>query len=398
MKPAGAATQAGAHLSDNDEQARAGSGKSGARPADGDTWANAGSGKSGAQSAVRGTAANAGSGKTGAQSAVRGTMDRLFTLILVSVMFVGIVLLSYPTVANYWNSFHQSNAVMSYAEHVSNMKEEEYERLLQDAEAYNKKVSESGIKWQLTDEERAEYNSELNFEGTGVMGYITIQKIDVILPIYHGTDDKVLQNSIGHLEGSSLPVGGEGSNCLLSGHRGLPSARLFTDLNVLTEGDTFTLTILNETLTYEVDHIWIVEPKDLTHLQIRPGQDLCTLITCTPYGINTHRLLVQGHRIENADGDALIIADALRIRPVYIAPFLAIPIIAVLLIYLLISTSSKSRSTTDYKAMYMREHGLKEAKLPRTDRGIPDSDPEDSGVEDSDQIPDTIREFIDKLQ
>ena len=155
---------------------------------------------------------------------------------------------------------------------------------------------------------------------------------------------------------------------------------------------------LNETLTYEVDHIWIVEPKDLTHLQIRPGQDLCTLITCTPYGINTHRLLVQGHRIENADGDALIIADALRIRPVYIAPFLAIPIIAVLLIYLLISTSSKSRSTIDYKAMYMREHGLKEAKLPRTDRGIADSDPEDSGVEDSDQIPDTIREFIDKLQ
>ena len=328
----------------------------------------------------------------GARQAVRGTVDRLFTMILVGVMFVGIALMSYPTIADYWNSFHQSNAVMRYAEHVSGMKEDEYERLLKDAEAYNEKVSEAGINWHMTDAERAEYNSKLNFEGTGVMGYITIQKIDIILPIYHGTDDKVLQHSIGHLEGSSLPVGGEGTNCLLSGHRGLPLARLFSDLNVLTEGDTFTLTILNETLTYEVDHIWIVEPRDLSHLQIREGQDLCTLITCTPYGINTQRLLVQGHRTENADGNAFIIADALRIRPIYIAPFLAIPIITVLLLYVLISTGSKRKSTTDYKAKYLREHGLKEVKLPRIDRAAADPDLEDQGI-----IPDTIREFIEKL-
>ena len=344
-EPAGAATQAGAHRSDNDEQARAGSGKSGARPA------------------------------------VRGTTDRLFTLILVSVMFVGIVLLSYPTVANYWNSFHQSNAVMSYAEHVSNMKEEEYERLLRDAEAYNKKVSESGIKWQLTDEDRAEYNSELNFEGTGVMGYITIQKIDVILPVYHGTEEKVLQNSIGHLEGSSLPVGGESTHCLLSGHRGLPSARLFTDLDQLREGDTFTITVLNDTLTYEVDHIWIVEPEDLSHLTIEKGNDLCTLITCTPYGINTHRLLVRGHRIPNVDGGAMVVADAIRIRPVFIAPFLAIPILLLLLIWMLVSTSMNRRKVRDRKAEYLSEHHLSEPELE---------------IEDKDLVIDAVRAFMEK--
>ena len=188
---------------------------------------------------------------------------------------------------------------MSYAESVANMNTEEYAKILEAAQAYNAQLAENGINWNLTDEERKTYEEQLNFDGSGVMGYIKIQKIDVMLPVYHGTEENVLQTSIGHMEPSSLPVGGESSHSMLSGHRGLPSARLFTDLDKLREGDTFTLTILNETLTYEVDHIWIVEPTDLTHLQIEDGKDLCTLITCTPYGINTHRLLVQAHRIEN---------------------------------------------------------------------------------------------------
>ena len=237
-------------------------------------------------------------------------------------MLAGIGLLAYPSLADYWNSFHQSRAVMTYAEHVADMQTDEYERFLNSAREYNSALAETGIKWGLTDEEKTTYNEELNIDGSGIMGYIKIQKIQITLPLYHGTDEGILQTSIGHLEGSSLPVGGEGTHCLLSGHRGLPSARLFTDLDQLREGDTFTMTVLNETLTYEVDHIWIVEPEDLSHLQIEEGKDLCTLITCTPYGINTHRLLVRGHRIENADGGAMVTADAIQIRPIFIAPFL----------------------------------------------------------------------------
>ena len=258
-----------------------------------------------------------------ADSASRRAADRLFTIALVGVMMVGIGLLAYPSFSDYWNSFHQSRAVMTYAEHVADMNSDEYGQILDRARDYNARLTENGINWHMTDEEKAAYNDELNFDGSSVMGYINIQKIDVILPIYHGTEESVLQTSIGHLQESSLPVGGEGSHCMLSGHRGLPSARLFTDLDKLKAGDTFTMTILNETLTYEVDHIWIVEPTDLTHLELEPGKDLCTLITCTPYGINTHRLLVRGHRIENISGNAMVVADAIQIRPVFIAPFLA---------------------------------------------------------------------------
>lgn len=299
---------------------------------------------------------------------VRRISDRGFTMLLVAAMIVGIGLLLYPSLSDYWNSFHQSRAVMSYAEHVSDMNAEEYDRLFSEARIYNERFAEGGIEWHMTEEDRAEYKRELDIEGTGVMGYIRIPKIDIMLPIYHGTEENVLQTSIGHLEGSSLPVGGESTHCLLSGHRGLPSARLFTDLDKLKEGDTFTLTVLNETLTYEVDHIWIVEPEDLTHLAIEEGQDLCTLITCTPYGINTHRLLVRGHRIANADGDAMIIADAIQIRPVFIAPFLAVPILLLLLIYVLISTAAGRRSRKDGKTKYLEDRGLEEAVLEPEDR------------------------------
>ncbi|MBQ8329016.1 MAG: class C sortase [Lachnospiraceae bacterium] len=285
-------------------------------------------------------------------------------------MMAGIGLLTYPSLADYWNSFHQSRAVMTYAEHVADMQTDEYERFLNSAREYNSALAETGIKWGLTDEEKAAYNEELNIDGSGIMGYIKIQKIQITLPLYHGTDEAVLQTSIGHLEGSSLPVGGEGTHCLLSGHRGLPSARLFTDLDQLREGDTFTMTVLNETLTYEVDHIWIVEPEDLSHLQIEEGKDLCTLITCTPYGINTHRLLVRGHRIENADGGAMVTADAIQIRPIFIAPFLAIPILIILLIWVLVTTSVNRRWNRDRKREYLRSHNLREAELEIRDKDL----------------------------
>lgn len=307
--------------------------------------------------------------------------DRLFTIILLGVMFVGICLLAYPSFADYWNSFHQSRAIMTYAENVANMNTEEYEKILEKAKDYNAELAENGISWTLTDEEREAYMSELDVSGNGVMGYIRIRKIDVTLPIYHGTDEAVLQTSIGHLEQSSLPVGGESSHCLLSGHRGLPSARLFTDLDKLVEGDTFTITVLNETLTYEVDHIWIVEPQDVSHLGIEQGKDYCTLITCTPYGINTHRLLVRAHRTENANGDAMVVADAIQIRPIYVAPFLAIPLVAVLLLYVLVSTGVKRRKRRDLKQEYFDQMGLAE---------------EETDIEDLDLIRETVTRLMEK--
>ena len=312
---------------------------------------------------------------------VRWFMDRLFTIILVAALIVGLVLLAYPSFADYWNSFHQSRAVMSYAESVANMNEEEYAKILDEARIYNKGLAEQGISWTPSDEQKEAYRSELDVDDSGIMGYIKIQKINVMLPIYHSTEESVLQTSIGHLEESSLPVGGESSHCMLSGHRGLPSARLFTDLDKMVEGDTFTLTILNETLTYEVDHIWIVEPTDLSHLTIEDGKDYCTLITCTPYGINTHRLLVRGHRIDNLDGSAMVVADAIQIQPIYIAPFLAVPLLVILLLYVLISTSAKNRKKKDLKEKYMNENGLAEAELE---------------IEDQEDIIDAVKEFVGK--
>ena len=312
---------------------------------------------------------------------VRRAADRGITVLLVTAMVVGIWLLLYPTVSDYWNSLHQSRAVMSYAEHVSDMNSDEYDKLLSEARDYNERFVDDGLSWHMSDEDREAYQKVLNIDGTGVMGYIRIPKINVMLPIYHGTEENVLQTAIGHLEGSSLPVGGESTHCLLSGHRGLPTARLFTDLDRLREGDTFTMTVLNETLTYEVDHIWIVEPSDLSHLTIEDGKDYCTLITCTPYGINTHRLLVRGHRIDNVDGTAMVVADAIQIQPIYIAPFLAVPLLVILLLYVLISTSAKNRKKRDLKEEYMNENGLQEAEIE---------------IEDQEDIIDAVKEFVDK--
>ena len=265
------------------------------------------------------------------------------TLLLGLIFLIGAGLIAYPTFADWWNSFHQSRAVASYAESVSSMNTEEYERIISEALAYNKKLSRKGVLWTLTEEEEKDYASELAIDSSGIMGYIDIPKINVMLPVYHGVEESVLQVAIGHIAGSSLPVGGKGSHCIVSGHRGLPSARLFMDIDKLVEGDTFTLTVLNLTLTYEVDQIRTVLPTDLSDLQIERGKDYCTLVTCTPYGINTHRLLVRGHRVDNVNGDAEIIADALQIEPVYIAPFVAAPILILLVIGMFIVTGLRRR-------------------------------------------------------
>lgn len=283
----------------------------------------------------------------------------LLTVVMVCGLVVGAGLLLYPSVANYWNSFHQTQAIMSYSDAVSQMDEADYEQILKDAKAYNKRLSKTGIRWNMSAEQKKEYNKQLAVDETGIMGYVSIPKIHVRLPIYHGTNEKVLQTSIGHLQPTSLPVGGKSSHCSVSGHRGLPSARLFTDLNKLKEGDTWTMTVLNETVTYEVDQIRTVLPEELSDLQIKKGRDLATLITCTPYGVNTHRLLVRGHRIPNADGSADLTADAIQIEPKFIAPFLAMPMLIILLIMVLITTRrAKGRNTREIMMDYMREKEL----------------------------------------
>ena len=253
------------------------------------------------------------------------------TILLVLILLTGMSLLLYPTVSDYWNSFHQSQAIASYVEAVAEIDNTDYEKMWQEAVAYNEKLKDNSGRWTPTDEELEEYERLLNVSDTGIMGYIEIPKIKVSLPIYHGTDEAILQIAIGHIPGSSLPVGGRGTHCVVSGHRGLPSAKLFTDLDQLEEGDLFMMRILDETLTYEVDQVRIVEPEELSDLEIDEDKDLCTLVTCTPYGINSHRLLVRGHRVENLKEDTIrVTADAQQIDPVMVAPVVAVPLILLL--------------------------------------------------------------------
>ena len=267
------------------------------------------------------------------------------TLLLILILLAGMSLLLYPTVSDYWNSFHQSRAIASYAEQVANIDDAQYEELWDAARDYNQSLLHRPNDFLLSDEQQEIYKSLLDFGVNGIMGYIEIPMIDVMLPIYHGTKESVLQIAVGHLDWTSLPVGGAGSHCVLSGHRGLPSARLFTDLDKLKVGDVFMLHVLNEILTYEIDQILIVEPQDTDPLLIEPGKDLCTMITCTPYGINSHRMLVRGHRIESQEEpkDIRITADAVRIEPLMVAPIVAVPILLVLLIILLLPKQKKGK-------------------------------------------------------
>lgn len=267
------------------------------------------------------------------------------TAILIAALLAGALLLLYPTVSDYWNSFHQSRAIASYAEQVADLDDNMYDQVWADARAYNETLDNSTSRFVMTEEQKELYEALLNIADNGVMGYIEIPKIKCNLPIYHGTDEAVLQIAIGHVQGSSLPAGGESTHCVLSGHRGLPSAKLFSDLDQLAEGDVFLLRVLDETLTYEVDQIRTVLPNELDDLAIEEGKDYCTLVTCTPYGINSHRLLVRGHRVENQASASTIrvTADAMQIEPLLIAPLVAVPMLLVLLVMVLIPHRTKKK-------------------------------------------------------
>lgn len=289
-------------------------------------------------------------------------------IILVLVLLVGLSLIAYPTFSDWWNSFHQTRAIAAYSEIVANMDKQDFDRMWADAEAYNESLRSKSNRFVMTDEEREEYNRILDVTGTGIMGYIDIPKIKVSLPIYHGMDESVLQIAIGHIEGTSLPVGGIGTHSAVSGHRGLPSAKLFTDLDKMQKGDTFLLQMLDRTLTYEVDQIRIVLPEEMQDLEIDPEQDYCTLITCTPYGVNTHRLLVRGHRIANANADAIdVTADAMQFKPYIVAPLVAAPILLILLIMLLITTSSRFRGRKEITKE--QAHDAVENMIDRNNKG-----------------------------
>ncbi len=268
------------------------------------------------------------------------------TILLVAVFFVGLSVLLYPTVSNYVNSKHQSKLIEAYETKVSNMTEHDFSEIFADAEEYNRQLMDNTDAF-YHPETIPGYNEILNITGNGIMGYLTIDKINIELPVYHSVDDGILQIAAGHLPGTSLPVGGESTHCVLSGHRGLPSAKLFSDLDKLEVGDTFRLTVLNRILIYEVDSIEIVLPTEVENLQIVPGEDRCTLVTCTPYGVNTHRLLVHGVRTDGESGKPYIYAanEGVRIDPLLVAPAVAAPMLVILLIVLLVHTGKSGKAS-----------------------------------------------------
>lgn len=262
---------------------------------------------------------------------------KLSTIAIALVFLLGAGLLLYPTVSDSINALHQSRAIAAYADAVEELDAGRCQEILAAAQAYNTALARTPQRLALTESETAQYESLLNLDGTGVMATVEIPAIHVSLPVYHGTEDVVLQQAVGHLAWTSLPVGGESTHSVLSGHRGLPSAKLFTDLDKLELGDTFLVRVLDEVLTYEVDQILTVEPQETAALEIVPGMDYCTLMTCTPYGINTHRLLVRGHRIENAADAQPIVETAASGRggavwPVFLAGGAALAVLLFILI------------------------------------------------------------------
>ena len=269
------------------------------------------------------------------------------TIILILVFFVGLSVMLYPTISDYVNQLHQTRAVANYAADVDKLSDADYTAYFEAADAFNAQIAADPDALYFPDRFPS-YESTLDVTGTGIMGYITIEKIGVELPIYHGTSDAVLQVAAGHLEGTSLPVGGASTHAVISAHRGLPSAKLFTNLDQLEVGDTFTITVLDRTLTYEVDNIAIVLPSETDSLKVSEGKDYVALMTCTPYGINTHRLLVRGRRITTPDKlkHIRVTSDAIKIEPILTAPIMALPLLLVLLFWLLFAPRKRS-STKD---------------------------------------------------
>lgn len=279
-------------------------------------------------------------------------------ILLVLMLFVGVCVLLYPALSQYWNSKTQTHAVENYQQVIDSIKREDYTVYFEEADKYNAALG--ALKEPLLNYKQLEnYDNILNVTGNGVMGYITIQKIGVELPIFHGVSPEVLNIACGHLEGTSLPVGGENTHSILSAHRGLPHAKLFTDLDKMELGDTFTITILDRTVTYQVDQIKVVNPNDIGDVQIIKDEDYCTLLTCTPYGINSHRLLVRGTRIENAAPILYVTSNAYRIDSLVATPVVAAPMLLVLFIALMIKYRDKgskpliSKEEEEWKREYL---------------------------------------------
>ena len=261
-------------------------------------------------------------------------------LILVLMLFIGVCGLLYPTVSQYWNSKTQTRAVENYREILESLKPQDFEAFLEEAKNYNAELNK--LNFPLTDYKKLKgYDSILDVSGTGILGYVSIQKLGVEIPVYHGISAEVLNVACGHLEGTSFPVGGENTHCVLSAHRGLPHAKLFTELDKMEVGDTFTITVLNQIVTYQVDQIKVVSPNETDDIGIVAGEDLCTLLTCTPYGINSHRLLVRGTRIENAAPILHVTSNAYRIDSLVATPVVAAPILLILLIVLMVKYRDK---------------------------------------------------------
>ena len=259
------------------------------------------------------------------------------TIFLFLILIVGLSLILYPTFSDWWNTMHTSHAIAGYDSVMAEMTEDEFGHLFDAATVYNENLRRINYPLMYYDQVEG-YHELLNIAGNGIMGYIDIPKISVQLPIYHGTSEGVLQVAVGHVEGTSLPTGGESTHAVFSAHRGLPSARLFTDLDKLAIGDTFTVTVIDRVMTYEVDQILVVHPLEVEPLYVVDGEDHVTLVTCTPYGVNTHRILVRGVRIENPEEAKVIrvTADAAQVDPILVAPVLAAPILLLLLIVILI--------------------------------------------------------------
>ena len=263
------------------------------------------------------------------------------TLILLACFFIGLSVLLYPSISSYWNSKTQTKAIVDYEGMLARIKAEDYTAYFEAAEAYNEKLYQ--LDKPFVDYDQVDgYWSTLDINGTGMMGYLTVPKINQELPLYHGTSESVLAVAVGHFQGSSLPVGGTNTHSVVSAHRGLPTAVLFTYLDRMEIGDTFHFTILDRQITYEVDQVRIVDPDDLSLIRIEEGDDYCTLITCTPYGINSHRLLVRGRRLDTTQNRNIYIAnEAYRVDTLVVMPIVALPMLAVFMIYVMIKPVKK---------------------------------------------------------
>ncbi len=275
------------------------------------------------------------------------------TIVSVLLFVVGLSLVLYPSFADYINSLHQSRVISNYQSSVAAMSKEDYTEAWEAARQFNEDMQLRPIQTYLSEEENERYNSLLNVNGNGQMGYIEIPSINLKISIKHGTSDMVLQDSIGHIEWSSLPVGGEGSHCVLSGHRGLPSAKLFSNLDRMKEGDIFLLRIMDEVLTYRVYKIEEVLPDDVSQTLIVPGKDICTLLTCTPYGINTHRLLVHGYRIETTEEvlqqSVAITSEMIQVEELIVAGVIIICMLTAMMITALLKRNKKRSVVGDVR-------------------------------------------------